>query len=161
MPSPQNGFNSQKNTLTTAVSGMNFIDSLLSGDQWAPGFSASTALTYSFPWATAFTASWASNPDYSNKNEPSSAFALTPVQQQAVREVLATWSSMANITFLEINDTASQVGDLRFTWTTVSNGRMKKASSSSAGGRNNNALPRSGRHGRRFAGAVPIATMPV
>ena len=122
MPSPQNGFNSQKNTLTTAVSGMNFIDSLLSGDQWAPGFSASTALTYSFPWATAFTASWASNPDYSNKNEPSSAFALTPVQQQAVREVLATWSSMANITFLEINDTASQVGDLRFTWTTVSNG---------------------------------------
>lgn len=122
MPSPQNGFNSQKDTLTTAVSGVNFIDSLLGGDQWAPGFSATTALTYSFPWAKSSQAWWASNPDYSNKNEPSSAFSLTPGQQQAVRDVLATWSSIANITFLEINETASQVGDLRFTWTTVSNG---------------------------------------
>ena len=94
MPTPQNGFNLQKDTLTSPVSGVNFIDSLLGGDQWAPGFSATTALTYS----------------------------LTPGQQQAVREVLATWSTIANITFLEVNETASQVGDLRFTWTTVSNG---------------------------------------
>ena len=122
MPTPQNGFNLQKDTLTSPVSGVNFIDSLLGGDQWAPGFSATTALTYSFPCAKSSPAWWASNPNYSNNNEPSSAFSLTPGQQQAVREVLATWSTIANITFLEVNETASQVGDLRFTWTTVSNG---------------------------------------
>ena len=120
MPSPQNGFNSQHSTLTSRTSGSNSIDSLVGGIQWAPGGNGVTALTYSFPWAQSATASWATNPDYSSKNQPNSAFELTPLQQQAVRSALATWSSVANITFTEVSDTASNVGDLRFTWTNYS-----------------------------------------
>jgi Ca2+-binding RTX toxin-like protein/methionine-rich copper-binding protein CopC len=119
MPTPQNGFNSQKSTLTSTISGVNSIDSLVSGYQWAPNAAGVTALTYSFPWATASTASWASNPKYSSDNEPSSAFALTAVQQQGVRDALATWSNVANIAFTEVGETASNVGDLRFAWTDV------------------------------------------
>lgn len=114
---PQNGFNSQKTTLATQFSGLNRIDSLLSDIQWAPNFNGVTTLTYSFPWANASTAMWAS--DYSRENEPNSAFALTLAQQQVVRDALATWSSVANITFTEIAETSSNVGDFRFAWSDV------------------------------------------
>jgi serralysin len=120
MATPQNGFNSQKSTLSTTVSGVNSVDSLVSDVQWASNFNGSTALTYSFPWADTSTATWASNPNYSDLNEPSSAFALTPVQQQAARDALATWSNVANIAFTEIVETSGNVGDFRFAWTNVS-----------------------------------------
>ncbi len=120
MTTPQNGFNSQKITLTSTASGLNSIDSLAGGIQWAPNLNSTTALTYSFPWAQASTASWATNSSYSTLNEPNNAFALTTVQQQAVRKALATWSQVANVTFTEVSETVSNVGDLRFAWTQVS-----------------------------------------
>lgn len=119
MATPQNGFNSQKSTLASSASGVNGIDSLLSGIQWAASANNKTALTYSFPWTEISTASWATNPNYSEKNEPGSAFALTTAQQQAVRNVLSTWGQVANVTFTEVRDSATNVGDLRFAWTNV------------------------------------------
>lgn len=121
MANPQNGFNSQKSTLANIASGLNHIDSLLSGIQWAPNLNGKTALTYSFPWANKSTATWATNPQYSSYNEPGSGFALTTLQQQAVRDALATWSQVANITFTEVMDTATNVGDFRFAWTNFNN----------------------------------------
>ncbi|MBY0411613.1 MAG: Ig-like domain-containing protein, partial [Burkholderiaceae bacterium] len=120
MANPQNGFNSQHSTLASTASGINRIDSLVRDIKWAPSLSGTTVMTYSFPWAKSSSAQWASNPNYSTDREPDSTFALTPMQQQAVQNALATWSSIANITFAEVIETASNVGDLRFSWTNVS-----------------------------------------
>ncbi|MBV5300100.1 MAG: Ig-like domain-containing protein [Rhodoferax sp.] len=117
MPSSQNGFNTQHVTSASAATGTNSIDSLLGGTQWGSGPGNGTALSFSFPWTSSATAIWASDPNYSSLSEPSSAFALTATQQAAVRNVLATWSNVANVTFTEVSESSTNVGDLRFAWT--------------------------------------------
>ena len=112
MPTPNNDFNSQHATTLTPASGINNTDALLSGVQWAPGADGVTTLTFSFPWADTGSAAWSAN--YSGINEPATGSALTPLQQEAVRKAFALWSSVANITFTEVPETTTNVGDLRF-----------------------------------------------
>jgi serralysin len=88
-----------------------FIDALAwPGFKWgASSPNTSAVVTYSFPTADA---TWVA--DYAN-GEPSSGFApFTEEQQAAVRQALALWSEVANITFVEVAETASNVGDIRF-----------------------------------------------
>ena len=117
MTTPQNGANAQHPTSASATTGKNYVDSLLGGTQWGSGPGKGTTLTFSFPFASSASAAWASNPEYSTLNEPSSAFALDALQQAAVRSALATWSNVANITFTEVAESATNVGDLRVAWT--------------------------------------------
>ena len=51
-------------------------------------------MTYSFPRAQWSSADWASNRNHTSHNKPARASDLTPTQQQAVREALATWSNV-------------------------------------------------------------------
>src|SRR5688572_23707521 len=67
------------------------------------------SLTYSFP---SYGATWLNN--YWD-GEPFNGFQpFTGAQQQAARQALSLWSEVANVTFTEVSETASDVGDLRF-----------------------------------------------
>lgn len=95
------------------LSSSNNIDALLYGTKWGTGIGAQVTLTYSFPPLTSST--WLTN--YSSLREPSSYGGLSTSQQSAATKALGAWSSVANITFKQVADTASVVGDIRFAWT--------------------------------------------
>lgn len=90
-----------------------YIDSLLSSIRWA-GTPTDTVLTYSFPTANAV---WATN--YSEIGEPGGFQPFGAREIAATRSALQLWSQYANITFTETTESASNVGDIRFAYTTV------------------------------------------
>lgn len=118
MSSPRNG-SDQHATSTTQPSGSAVVDALLSGSQWSSGAGPVT-LTYSFAWSAGRAASYAAD-NYSDLREPDSGYGLSGQEQDAVRLALKTWSSVANIEFVEVADTSTSVGDLRFAWTQKAN----------------------------------------
>ncbi len=115
MSSPQNG-----NRLVSIVSAseQNSIDSLLYLVKWGEGLGEGASLTYSFPYSNSSSATWAG--DYSSLNEPAKGAGLNAVQQAAAEAALQAWENVANITFAEVADTANNVGDIRFAWTSAS-----------------------------------------
>lgn len=90
-------------TSTITSTGNAYVDGVLSGTKWAVN-----SFTYSFPSSASFYGS-----GYGS-GEPGSNFeALNPVQMEAVRAILADYSAVANITFREITETATQHADFR------------------------------------------------
>ncbi|KQX20738.1 MULTISPECIES: M10 family metallopeptidase [unclassified Sphingomonas] len=89
------------------------IDPLLFGIRWA-GTPTSTSLTYSFPNASAV---WAT--PYSALGEPSGFQPFGTSEIAAARTALQTWGRYANINLSETSETPSNVGDIRFGYTTV------------------------------------------
>jgi Ca2+-binding RTX toxin-like protein len=79
------------------------VDGVLSGIKWA-----TNSLTFSFPANAAFYGS-----GYGS-GETSSFSALLASQQSVVRNILAQFSAVANLTFTEIAETSTQHGDLRY-----------------------------------------------
>lgn len=104
-----------KNSVVSAtftVPSDNILASLLDGTKW--GTSAvgnSIALTYSFPTSTSAT--------YNYRYEWSGGSVLSSSEQTAVRNALAQWSAVANVTFTEVADTSTSVGELRFAKSTT------------------------------------------
>jgi Ca2+-binding RTX toxin-like protein len=102
----------------TTLTGIASIDSLLGGTQWAP-----STLTYSFAspgsyWSTSSTIGY--GPSTGDGEPWAAAFDyLTASDQAAVRSALATWSSVANLTFAEVADSSTTAGDLRFAYSYV------------------------------------------
>ena len=99
-------------------SSKNYIDSLLFGTKWNGAVGTGANLTFSFPEAVS---TW-STLAYGLKTgsgEPWNGFApfATPEQQAAIKAVTA-WSNVANLTFTQVADTPSLVGEIRFAWTT-------------------------------------------
>jgi serralysin len=94
------------------------INSLLSSTQWGSQNGFPVTITYSFPESGS---TWVS--DYANGEpfSPNSYSSFTSSQRQDFREALATWSEVANITFLETNDTEAQ-GDIRIAFSSVVDG---------------------------------------
>lgn len=84
-------------------------NSVIYGTKWGGATGTGTTLSYSFIGAAATFA-----PDYSSDNEYLAAFALTLGQQAAAISALAKWSSVANLAFNLISETAEEVGTLRF-----------------------------------------------
>lgn len=84
-------------------------NSVIYGTKWGGATGTAATLSYSFIGASA---SFAQN--YSDDNEPLAAFVLTAGQQATAISALAKWSSVANITFNLISETADEVGTLRF-----------------------------------------------
>ncbi|HEX6828702.1 MAG TPA: M10 family metallopeptidase [Burkholderiales bacterium] len=80
------------------------------------------AVSFSFPgagavWSTDPVSGYGSSP---GSGEPWNAFtALTAPQQQGARAALQAWSGVANVTFSEVAETASAVGDIRFGFTSA------------------------------------------
>jgi serralysin len=84
----------------------NTLASLLDGERWGSGgIGAGVALTYSFATTGSI---------YNYSSEWSAGSTLTSSEQQMVRDVLTTWSNVANVTFSEVADNTSVVGDIRF-----------------------------------------------
>ena len=88
---------------TSTVSNTNdpYIDGVLSGTKWAVN-----SFTFSFPTDPSF---YSSPFGAYGSGEPSNGFeAFNATQQAAVRSALAMYSSVANVTFTEITETASR-----------------------------------------------------
>ncbi|MGH6892038.1 MAG: M10 family metallopeptidase, partial [Dongiaceae bacterium] len=83
---------------------------LVWGYKWgASGTGTSATVSYSFPQ---YGATWLN--DYWSQ-EPFNGFQpFTAAQQDAAQQALASWSEVANISFAEVTETASDVGDIRF-----------------------------------------------
>lgn len=120
MTSPTSSLNTSNIGLSTSPN----INALIEGEKWGGGVGTGIALTYSFPWTDSATATF-SGPqgigDYSSLNEQNASyrFGLNAVQQEAAIKALQSWANVANITFSKVTDTSSNVGDIRFAWTSV------------------------------------------
>ncbi|WP_150604369.1 M10 family metallopeptidase, partial [Pseudomonas fluorescens] len=110
MPSPT-GYSY---TTFTTLTGNKALDSLLADDYWTgTPFHKSgtpTLLTYSFVTTNN---SYFSR-DYSPNNEYLNGFTLSTAQENAVTSALNMWSSVADIQFTRVEESITNVGDLRF-----------------------------------------------
>ena len=90
-------------TTTTSPTGNAYVDGVLSGTKWAV-----SSFTFSFPTSASFYGS-----GYGDGEQNSNFEALNSVQMNAVRAILADYSAIANISFQEITETATQHADFR------------------------------------------------
>ncbi len=98
---------------TVTLSGTNSIDSLIYGYKWGGVAGTAVSLTYSFPGVGS---TWISG--YGNDEElDPSVRQLSLSEQAAATAALTAWSNVANITFTQVADNSSTVGDIRFDWT--------------------------------------------
>ena len=84
-----------------------------------------TTVSYSFPWqagAGATYAGYGGFGNYSTLNEPGAAqhYGLDPVQKAALQQALQAWADVANVSFSQLPDNASTVGDIREAFTSAS-----------------------------------------
>jgi serralysin len=126
MPSPTTS------GLTTAVSlpspllnGWQTIDALLpsSARKWGGIQGTGAVLSYSFAWINGLSALY-TGPDgqaYSTLNEPGATYhyGLNTQQQTAARLALGAWATVANLYFSAVTESSTQVGDIRFAWTSA------------------------------------------
>ena len=99
---------------TYPISGNGQIDPLVwLGFKWgASGAGTPAVVTYSFPTSTS---KWSTDYTTFLDNEPFNGFqAFTASQQAAAKQAMALWSEVANITFKQVTETATNVGDIRF-----------------------------------------------
>src|SRR5689334_14950345 len=80
------------------------IDGILSGERWD-----SLNLTYSFPFMASVYGDQYGIGEDRNNFQP-----ISPLQRETVRKVFAMISDVANLSFVEIQETSSQRADLRF-----------------------------------------------
>jgi Ca2+-binding RTX toxin-like protein len=113
MPSPSS---SSPATSVLAPSDSN-IRPLIGGDKWGGALGTAAALTYSFPWKNGASATFAGykGEPYSDNGEWTATYrtGLNTVQQSAFKAALQTWADVARVTFTEVSDNASGVGDIR------------------------------------------------
>ncbi len=93
------------------ITGINQIDSLLVGaeNRWNAGQPAGTPVSVTFSFASEL-------PSYADADDPENQ-GFSPFnaeQQDAARAVLARIASEYNITFVEVSDSASEYGQMRF-----------------------------------------------
>ena len=122
MPSPT----SSSSISTFGQTASLIINALIAGEKWGGAVGAGAELTYSFPWTNSTNISFFGHDgtiDYSVLNEQTARvhYGLTTTQQTAARSALSTWSAVANIIFSEVPETTTNVGDIRFAWTSSSN----------------------------------------
>jgi Ca2+-binding RTX toxin-like protein len=86
------------------------VDGLIYGTKWGGAVGTGVTVEYSFPTDGAI---WTVN--YGAGSEPYSGFVpLSPNQQNAARKALQCWDEVCNINFVEVADTSTNAGDLRF-----------------------------------------------
>lgn len=118
MLSPLDG--SQPTATLVSTSGNAVIDSLAAGRYvWGNSIGSPASLTFSFPWTTFGTAIWANN--YSPYNEPGSGYGLDLAERTAAVSALSAWAAVANLTFTQVADTATNVGAIRIAFSGVLN----------------------------------------
>lgn len=100
------------------------INALLGGDKWGGATGTGVTVSYSFPWTSSSSATFSGHNgigEYSSLNEPDATYhyGLSTTQQAAARSALQSWANVANITFSEVAETSSNVGDIRLAWTSA------------------------------------------
>ena len=111
---------------TTPLSNNNKIDSLLGGVNWLSG-----NLTYSYPpigslWATSSTTGY--GPTTGNREPWSNLFGETSKSDRKfISQMLQKWTNVANLTFTEVSDTSTIVGDFRFAYSYSENHKDAQA----------------------------------
>lgn len=120
MPSPTTSSSTSNVGQTSSLS----INALLAGVKWGGPVGAGVSLGYSFPWTTLGTAYFSGHDgvgSYSTDNEQNATehYGLSTTQQTAARSALLVWANVVNVTFSEVAETASNVGDIRFAWTSA------------------------------------------
>lgn len=107
--------------LTSAVgaTGTREVDALIFGERLGSGTGDRVTVSYSFPWHGEGKAAFAGalGQAYSPNGEPLAGYGLNDMQVQAARSAFQAWSSVANIEFVEVRETADSVGDIRIAWT--------------------------------------------
>ena len=93
-----------------------FEAALIDGYKWGGGYGSGVTLTYSFPWASGQVPYYQHG--YSWDNEWLSSSGLSSAERSAVVRALESIAKGADITFSEVADTPTLVGELRFTETT-------------------------------------------
>lgn len=97
-----------------ALSGDSRIDPLVwLGYKWgADGAGTPATVTYSFPTSLS---KWSNDYSAFLSNEPFNGFqAFTAAQQAAAQQALTLWADVANISFQQVAETDTEVGDIRF-----------------------------------------------
>ncbi|MDD5548238.1 MAG: M10 family metallopeptidase, partial [Sulfurovaceae bacterium] len=100
------------------------INTLLCGIKWETS-SVGTAinLTYSFPWTTNSTAQWDTDylSYYYTYQEPyaSEHYGLSAEQMISAVSAMQAWANIANITFTQLAESGSIVGDIRFAFSSA------------------------------------------
>ncbi len=105
-----------------AGSGTSYIDALVGGTKWGDGLGIGASISYSFAYANAQPATWYADPvtgQYSADNEPSLGAGLGVTEAAAARGALQQWAHVANLSFNEVSETPTNVGDIRFAYTSV------------------------------------------
>jgi serralysin len=121
MPSPSSS-GITTDALALGPTGVVAIDALVAGKKWGGAVGTGTSLSYSFPFVNGSAVfSPGSNGTYSNLNEPSATYhyGLNTTQQAAASGALTAWGNVANISFQQVTDTTTNVGDIRFAWTSA------------------------------------------
>ena len=124
MPSPYTGSPTRSISLaSSSVEHDELINPLLGPVAWGSPFTlaigGSYALTYSFPWLSSISlATFA--PDYGKgEDKAATRFGLNSTQQQAFETALQSWASVANISFSEITETSTNVGEIRIAFSSA------------------------------------------
>jgi Ca2+-binding RTX toxin-like protein len=111
MPTPT----SWSTFITTPLSNNNNIDSLLWGVNWL-----SNVITYSYPttgsvWSTSSTSGY--GPSTGNGEPWSTLYDETSQSDRKfIAQMLQKWTNVADLTFTEVSDTPTNVGDIRFAY---------------------------------------------
>jgi serralysin len=82
----------------------------LGGSKWGATMGTGVTLTYSFPGSNA-----TFGPGYGDA-ETAQPQPLSSGEQAAAIAALATWSAVANVRFTKVSDTATTVGEIRFSY---------------------------------------------
>ena len=118
------GISTSSATTTFSLSGVSTIDSLLDEThlKWSTNSVSGVALTCSFPWINGASAYW--QPNYSSSSEPQAAthLGLNATQLSAAINALQAWANVAKVSFIQVADTATNVGDFRFAFSSAVNG---------------------------------------
>ena len=86
------------------------VDALVGGVKWGGAIGTGAVVTYSFPTSGS---KWEDG--YSSLNEPDRNFAaFTSAERAVARKALDAWEKVADITFVEVDETSRDVGDIRF-----------------------------------------------
>jgi len=122
MPTPTTG----SPTSPVPPTGNPQLDGLIvitDGAKWGGAQGTAVEVSYSFPdlsstWSTIDDPNGYDAADPQNNNPYAPGYhGLDAAQQDAVRESLAAWSHVANISFLEVAETPTEVGDIRVAFT--------------------------------------------
>ncbi len=110
---------SSRTASTIITSGNSSIDALLGQTFWGIFPGIPIALSFSFPWTTNTSTQWQSGYSYDDEPNAYSHYGFDDTQVTATREALQSWGNVANISFTEVEETDTNVGDIRFAFSSA------------------------------------------